>query len=99
MFHHRMLSLFYRAWADSRPTVPFDRPESDRFATYVGALTGRGLPCLRSRDAIPDLAKLHLAGRLASPRPNAHRPAALLVGVFTQIGRLVVRAGRGRHIE
>src|SRR6478609_2460492 len=31
IFHHRMLSLVYRAWADAQPTVQFDRPESDRF--------------------------------------------------------------------
>src|SRR3546814_6779512 len=68
IFHHRMLSLFYRAWADSRPTVQFDRPESARFATYVGALTGRGMPSLRERDAMPDLAKLHFAGRLDRKR-------------------------------
>src|SRR5262249_12433492 len=35
IFHHRMLSLVYRAWADAQPTVQFDRPESDRFAAYV----------------------------------------------------------------
>ena len=43
MFHHRMLSLFYRAWANNEPTVSFDRPESDRFATYVGSLAGLGV--------------------------------------------------------
>ena len=30
LFHHRTLSLFYRAWANSRPTVSFDRPDQDR---------------------------------------------------------------------
>ena len=28
VFHHRMLCLFYRAWADTQPTVSFDRPET-----------------------------------------------------------------------
>ena len=36
IFHHRLLSLFYRAWANAQPTVNLDRPESDRFADYVG---------------------------------------------------------------
>ena len=44
IFHHRMLSLFYRAWANNEPTVSFDRPESDRFADYVGSLEGIGMP-------------------------------------------------------
>ena len=35
IFHHRMLSLFYRAWAVAQPTVNFDRPQSDRFHLVV----------------------------------------------------------------
>ena len=40
MFHHRLASLFYRAWANSQPVVSRDRPEDDRFASYVSALVG-----------------------------------------------------------
>ena len=36
IFHHRMLALFYRAWANVRPTVHFDRPDRDRFSTLYG---------------------------------------------------------------
>ena len=72
IFHHRALSLFYRAWAAGRPTVSFDRPAEDRFALYTGALIGLGMPALRNRDAMPDLTKLHFAGRhlLRMPRRN-----------------------------
>lgn len=66
IFHHRMLALFYRAWAEARPTVHFDRPQSDRFATYVSALTGFALPSLRNRDEWPDRAKLFFAGALSA---------------------------------
>ena len=66
IFHHRMLSFFFRAWADGRPTVSFDRPEDDRFEKYVGALFGLALPASKHRDPVPDHAKLYLAGRLAS---------------------------------
>ncbi|HKR36457.1 MAG TPA: type VI secretion system baseplate subunit TssG [Steroidobacteraceae bacterium] len=66
IFHHRMLSMFYRAWADARPTVHFDRPDSDQFATYVAALIGLALPALRNRDEWPDRAKLFFAGTLAA---------------------------------
>jgi type VI secretion system protein ImpH len=41
IFHHRMISLFYRAWANAQPTVQRDRPETDRFAHYLGALIGQ----------------------------------------------------------
>jgi type VI secretion system protein ImpH len=40
LFHHRMLSLFYRAWAQAQPVVHQDRPASDRFQVWLGALSG-----------------------------------------------------------
>jgi type VI secretion system protein ImpH len=64
-FHHRLISLFYRAWANAEPTVEFERGSTDRFAVYVGSLFGLGFSTLRDRDAFPDLAKLHLAGGFA----------------------------------
>jgi type VI secretion system protein ImpH len=74
IFHHRAMSLFYRAWADVRPTIAFDRPEQDRFASYVGSLIGIGLEGFRNRDAMPDLTKLHFAGLLAAQTRNAEGP-------------------------
>jgi len=82
VFHHRMLSLFYRAWADVRPTVAFDRPAQDRFALYTGALTGLGMDSLRDRDAMPDLTKLHFAGLLAGQTRHAEGLAAILSAFF-----------------
>lgn len=70
VFHHRMLSLFYRAWSLSRPTVSFDRPEQDWFARYLASLFGMGLPALCGRDAFPDRAKLSYAGLLADHTRN-----------------------------
>jgi type VI secretion system protein ImpH len=84
LFHHRMLSLFYRAWAAAQPAAQFDRPESDRFAAYVGSLAGIGLPSLAGRDAMPDLAKLHFAGRLVCHARHAEGLEALL-GEFFQL--------------
>ena len=83
LFHHRALSLLYRAWADVRPTVSFDRPETDRFAVYVGALAGLGSPALRGRDAMPDLVKLHFAGLLAGQTRHAEGLGAILSAFFT----------------
>ena len=72
MFHHRMLSLFYRAWAAGQPAPSFDRVGDDPFGDKVAALsgyTGRGM---EDRDAMPDLAKRHFAGLLsAAPRSEA----------------------------
>jgi type VI secretion system protein ImpH len=82
MFHHRMISLFYRAWANTEPTVSFDRPETDRFSTYIGSLAGFGSETLRERDAMPDLAKSYYVGFLSSQSKNAEGLRALLADYF-----------------
>jgi type VI secretion system protein ImpH len=82
LFHHRMLSLFYRAWADSQPTVQLDRPEEDRFRTYVGALIGMATPHLQRRDALPDQYKRFFAGRLVPQARNAEGLKSLLEEFF-----------------
>jgi type VI secretion system protein ImpH len=61
-----MLELFYRAWANVRPTVQFDRPERDQFSVYVGALLGLAGPALRDADEWPDRAKVYFSGMLAA---------------------------------
>ncbi len=82
IFHHRILCLFYRAWADAQPTVSFDRPETDRFNVYIGAPFGLGMPSLWNRDAAPDLAKLHYAGRLVGQTRNPEGLQAILADFF-----------------
>jgi type VI secretion system protein ImpH len=84
MFHHRLLSLFYRAWASGQPTVQLDRVESDRFSVHVGALIGLGSDAFRHRDAVSDHAKMHFAGRLVGQSRNAEGLEALL-GHFFQM--------------
>lgn len=82
LFHHRMVGLFYRAWADAQPTVSYDRPETDRFNIYVGAQCGLGMPALWQRDEAPDLAKFHYAGRLVAQTRNPEGLAAILGDFF-----------------
>lgn len=82
MFHHRMVCLFYRAWANTEPVVSFDRPETDRFSTYIGSLAGFGATTLRERDAMPDLAKFHYTGFLSSRSNSAEGLRALLTDYF-----------------
>jgi type VI secretion system protein ImpH len=82
VFHHRMLALFYRAWAQSQPTVHADRPANDRFAAYVASLAGLGLPSLAARDSMPDAAKRHYAGRLSNQCKSAEGLEALLNEFF-----------------
>jgi type VI secretion system protein ImpH len=62
--HHRLIALFYRAWAQAQPTVNHDRPKDDHFRIYVGAFVGMAPATLRDRDTVPDLAKLFHVGAL-----------------------------------
>lgn len=40
VFNHRFISLFYRAWADSEPTVSHDRKDHDTFKDRLNAFSG-----------------------------------------------------------
>ena len=78
LFHHRLLSLFYRAWANKEPTVQLDRPEQDRFSLYVGSLLGLGEDSLQQRDAMPDHTKLHFAAHLGCHTHHAEGLQSIL---------------------
>jgi type VI secretion system protein ImpH len=78
LFVHRLVSLFYRARSMAEPAIQFDRPETDRFGLYVGALCGLGTASLRNRDALPDYAKFHFAGHFACSARSAERLQAIL---------------------
>ncbi len=87
LFHHRLLLLFYRAWAQAQPTANLDRPEHDRYADWVGSLIGMGGTEWRGRDAAPSHAKLFHAGVLSRQVRNADGLEALVGGTL----RLPVR--------
>jgi type VI secretion system protein ImpH len=87
IFHHRMLALFYRGWAQGRPTVSYDRPEEDRFAGYVGALVGLATPSMRERDAWPDHAKWYFSGLLSA----GNKTRGGLEGMLAEYLQLPVR--------
>ncbi|MDX2505121.1 MAG: type VI secretion system baseplate subunit TssG [Gammaproteobacteria bacterium] len=78
LFHHRLLSLFYRAWANKEPTVQLDRPQQDRFSLYVGSLLGLGEHSLQQRDAMPDHTKLHFAAHLGCHTRHAEGMKSIL---------------------
>lgn len=105
MFHHRMLSLFYRAWADAQPTVQLDRPDEDRFRTYIGALIGMATPRLEERDALSDQYKRFFAGRLVHQARNAEGLKGFLehyFGVPVSVMEFVVgwmQLPRGAHLR
>lgn len=81
-FTHRLMGLFYRAWAAGQPAPQFDRPGDDGFEPKVAALSGHMGAGLQARDLMPDLAKRHFAGHLAQGNKTAEGLVALLQSFF-----------------
>ncbi len=69
IFHHRLIALFYRAWADAQSTVSLDRPE-ENFSRHVASLINQGQDSLKQRDSIMDHAKYFFAGHLVRQTRN-----------------------------
>jgi type VI secretion system protein ImpH len=82
IFHHRALTLLYRAWAVNQPVVGLDRIGGDQFGDIVSAICGLGMPALQRRDGVMDVAKLAHAGLFARHTRNPEGLKALLVNYF-----------------
>jgi len=70
LFHHRLILLFYRAWADAQSVNSLDRPDGHRFVDYVASLMSMGQPGLKERDRIADHARTFMAGHLVRQTRN-----------------------------
>ncbi|GMG81607.1 type VI secretion system baseplate subunit TssG [Paralimibaculum aggregatum] len=82
MFHHRMISLFYRAWASAEPAPNFDRHDDDPFAAKVAAVAGIKGAALADRDALPDVAKYNFSGRFSHGPRNEEGLLAIISHFF-----------------
>jgi type VI secretion system protein ImpH len=79
---HRLIALFYRAWADCDPATNHDRPHADRFKLYVGAMLGLGFAASESRDEVLDHAKLSRAAHFGAQTRSADGLQDVLSGYF-----------------
>jgi type VI secretion system protein ImpH len=82
IIQHRFLQLFFRSWADARPIAQHERPNDDRFETYVGVPIGLGSPPYRQQDSFSDLGKLAFAGLLGAQAKSAARLRGFIQGVY-----------------
>jgi type VI secretion system protein ImpH len=82
LLHHRFTLLFYRAWVGTQSAASLDRPGDDAFSRYAASLVHLGEPTLRDRDAVPDHAKLHVAGHLVRETRNAEGLEKILENFF-----------------
>lgn len=83
LFHHRILSLFYRAWERSRITVTYEqsvthRQRASAFSSLLFSLAAVGTPGLRNRSAVPDETSVYYGGLFSL----ATRPAAALEAII-----------------
>lgn len=79
LFHHRLLSLFYRCWAKYRYQVQFEPSGEDRFSERMFAFLGLGTQEAAGRTGLPISRLLRYAG-LFNQRP---RSASALEGLLS----------------
>jgi len=82
LFHHRLLSLFYRAWANKEPTVQKDRDEKDRFRLYAGSVSGHAGRGFQNRDEMPDNTKLYYSAHLGCQNHHAEGLKSIIHDYF-----------------
>jgi type VI secretion system protein ImpH len=82
IFHHRILSLFYKAWEKAHFFVSFERGESDPITRRLMDLIGLGSGDLHDRMGIRDEALLFYSGLLGSRHRNAVSLERLLADYF-----------------
>jgi type VI secretion system protein ImpH len=82
IFHHRALLLFYRAWAQSQPTVHLDRRDDDAFSRWTASTFGLAQPAFEQGDGIGADARRHRAAFLTRNARSAEGMTKLLRGWF-----------------
>ncbi len=83
LFHHRMVSLFYRAWRKQRFTLPAESGEPDLLAAHLLDLAGVGLDPIRLALRVPAEAVAFYAGLLSLQPPGAVALEQLLGDYFS----------------
>lgn len=78
LFHHRMLSLFYRAWEKHQFTVVYEQGEEDPLTVHLRDLTGVGLEHSRGNLPFPSDTLLFYAGLLGPQQRGAQALEQLL---------------------
>jgi type VI secretion system protein ImpH len=81
LFHHRIISLFYRAWRKSRFTASGGQ-DADRLREHLLDLAGIGLPSQRDGLPIADDALVSHLGLLGSQARSAASLQQMLEGYF-----------------
>jgi len=82
IFHHRVISLFYRVWQKYRFQVAYEQGDGDQFSQYLLSLIGLGAPELQGRQEIPEPSLLCYAGLFAQQPRSALALELILLDYF-----------------
>jgi type VI secretion system protein ImpH len=99
LFHHRLLSLFYRAWEQARFAVAAEAGRDDRLFEHLLDLAGLGTAAHRRRLPIPDEMLAFNAGVLALRSRPADGLAGLIADHFGVPASIEQFVGEWRQID
>jgi type VI secretion system protein ImpH len=83
LFHHRIVSLFYRAWEKYRFAVSYERDREDLLTQHLRDLVGLGGVGLQGRLGLRDEGLLFYAGLLAPAQRSAVGLQRLIADYFS----------------
>ena len=83
VFHHRIISLFYRSWLKYRFQFLLERGEPDPFSQYLLDIIGLGTEGLQQRQAMADSSLSYYSGLLAQ-HPRSATALQLLLSDYFQ---------------
>ncbi|MFM0730005.1 type VI secretion system baseplate subunit TssG [Paraburkholderia sediminicola] len=81
LFHHRYLTLFYRAWSSAQAAAGLDRPDDERFSFYVASLFGQNTGEI-GRGRLPAHARMSASAHLIREARNPDGLRATLARFF-----------------
>ncbi|MDF1505657.1 type VI secretion system baseplate subunit TssG, partial [Roseisolibacter sp. H3M3-2] len=99
LFHHRALSLFYRAWGRSKPVLGHETGEDDWLLDHLLDAAGLGTRGLRGRLPIADAALGHYAALLAPAARSADGLARLVGDYFDVPAQVEQFVGEWRRVD
>lgn len=82
LLQHRLIALYWRAWADARPEINIAHGDGGRVTATMRALAAQGLPGTTTGDIRLDGAKLRHATSLVMEARNPERLSAFLETVL-----------------
>lgn len=99
LFHHRLISILYRARKKYRPALTHRPPDLGRVGSTLKALAGIGTRGLENRLALPDRSLLELSGLLLGARRTQAGLERAIAHHFAVAAEVVPFRGAFRQLE